>query len=377
MQQKTKDRLAALSNIVADNTASDEIPLKLIEEELAPFYNGKRPELRSLKVIVEHYNLKPDKKSQLEIGPKGIILSGHPDGLAQLSNRKRKASVEKDAIANCLAHWLFDETTENADDPPLPLSQNFPLNEGVSYRGLWTSEQKISANLGRKRAILRSRTVVSMLIDAGTSTLSFSKKILSAPRLPLQVKSSQSINLLEPSITTNSLEIANEVSRSPNRRGMTLKVIGGTERPDRGSLSGEMALAWARTMKSMGMLDLSVIGTTGINTTEDGHLTLYMDEELECELKALFLEIANLRVVICDSSKILSGSYLNKFSQISLNRVDLIVIDDGKDIYQNKDSPYYNQESTVNNKLEKFIAHATEQGVGVMQVSVDIPENFS
>ena len=61
MQQKTKDRLAALSNIVADNIISDEIPLKLIEEELTPHYNGKKPDLRSLKVIVEHYNLKPDR----------------------------------------------------------------------------------------------------------------------------------------------------------------------------------------------------------------------------------------------------------------------------------------------------------------------------
>lgn len=224
-------------------------------------------------------------------------------------------------------------------------------------------------NLLRRR--LRSRTVFTLLADSGTSVAYTIKALLSANQIPLHIHDPNGRFVIQPSIYTNSLAVAEEVVNHKSRRNLELTVLGGTERPERRSLISEMTVDWARHINSSGKLDLAILGATGIapQHNEDPSLYgLFMDNEIECRLKSHLLSSSTMKIVVADSSKIISGSYTHSFSSVSGNFVDLIVTDNGQIDNGVGSARKTSDEDEISRSLNDFSNAAAENNVAVIQV---------
>ena len=134
--------------------------------------------------------------------------------------------------------------------------------------------------------------------------------------------------LVRPRIITNSISIANVVAKSDHKNDLQVRIIGGDLRIDRrsicGSLSDMCLEAWNQRA------DLALIGTTGYrNDLVSGVPGFGCDDIAEARLKGAMLEMAWLRVLIFDSSKLNTPEVSNIFSPLSDQMLDLVVTDDG------------------------------------------------
>ena len=300
---------------------------------------------------------------------------------SQFDERLTKNADQKSLIARCLLHWLFDmaaidftDSIKLNDSNEENLQPNFPASN-IQFENNWENNEKIRSILLQKRTILRSRTIVSTLVDAGSSNFELARQMANpATQFPLNVRlPSGGHRKVSLGITTNSIPIANLVSEQSGTHAFTLRMIGGLENPFRRSIVGEEALESARSMHGRGLLDLSVIGTTGLRTADDGDLSAYMDDAMECNLKSELLSLSNFKVLICDSSKITMGACSHIFSSVTSDCLDLVVTDDGELQTQNPDSPFYKglkapgeQKKEVQTKLAEFGRKAAMSGVGVI-----------
>lgn len=376
----TRLRFSIFCDIIRDANPGTSISYSEIVEKIQEKADAdlKRWD-RTIRALSKLYNEEyPEESFYLEASHGSVTLTEKPSTLFE--ERKAKARRQKRLISMRLLYWLFDQETifylpekddehsrkEGADKP------NYKIDRDWGYVSNWKEDCVISENLLRKRRILRSRTVASVLIDAGTTNFHFCEVMLGAERFPLNVKGSRgdgsgSVRKLRPHILTNSIPIAGRVADSEQSSSLELTVIGGIENKKRRSLVGEMAIMWARHLRTLSKIDLSVIGTTGIRLSDDGILSAYMDDTFECQLKSEFLGMANFRIVICDSSKIVMGSCLSIFSSLTAETVDLIVTDDGSYLTDSEDEAC-EFENYVVEKMRSFLDHATDQGVGVMVI---------
>lgn len=368
--RKTQQRLKLFQGLLSDYVPGDVIPDDKIVDVLMKLEdnNLSRWDRVISQLVTLHNESKSPLANEAEIrGGEVVIVEGD---VSLYEERQKKAVLEKRKISARLLYWLFDQKKidcrdkENLDD-----EANYGrIAEKTFFQNNWQHNKKIQDNLTRKRAILRNRTVLSMLVDAGTTNQQLMENFLADTKFPLKVSTDAGIRKINPSIITNSISVAHMISERRDRRSLTLTILGGVERPDRRSITGDLALSWARSIRAHGTIDLSIIGTTGIRQSSDGLMGVYMDHDVECELKGEFLQMAEFRIVICDSSKLLMGSYIHIFAAVTRANVDLIVMDDGAMLWQNKDSPFFDDEEIVKKEIKSFMTQAAEQEVGVMTV---------
>lgn len=249
--------------------------------------------------------------------------------------RCQRGEFEKNIVANVLLHWLFGK-----DD--------FPLEKQPGQSGFYVAcNNKTLDRLKRKLENLRRTSVLTMLIDAGSTTYRIAERFLDAKTMPITVRVRErepdaglskelSPRLIIPTIITNSIPIAAKVAASKHHNVITLKLIGGTELVDRRSICGEGALLWLRACQASGVVasaDLAIIGTTGYMASYVGSLpALGCHDPSEANLKAEMLKLAanGLRICVMDSRKLIGAEFNCCFAPIAYSAMDLIVIDGGQ-----------------------------------------------
>jgi DeoR/GlpR family transcriptional regulator of sugar metabolism len=297
-----------------------------------------------------------DRRASLEIGKSAVRRLIRDETLFD-QNMQRNVS-QKRAIAAALWHWLFD----------------FPLAAKLSPQECWTGFNTIKQNdrikerMERKRSILRSRINPAIVIDAGsTNTVAITRFLATATSIPFLIKEHKKdfrevekreeaatstrsriennshvdtkediwyYRLIAPLFLTNSIVIADKIARSEFRQSIILRVIGGTDRPERRSICGELSLLWLRACDQDGKMvsvDLAIIGATGVDNKRFEIPVLGCDAAEEASLKARLLAMSQFRIVLFDSDKLVKGGSSSMFAAISEGDVDLIVSDVGTD----------------------------------------------
>lgn len=202
-----------------------------------------------------------------------------------------------------------------------------------------------------KIARLRDQPVLSVLVDAGSTTTAAVRALLDVDSIPIRPENNHHPNdkqkkeeerqqgdhagqcrFITPVITTNALSIATMISESKHADTIGLRLIGGNFHSDLSSICGSMTdqclCAWGGggSWKS----DLAIIGTTGCWGHPSGALGFACDNFEESRLKATLLEMAFFRVIIMDSSKLKASVRGNLFAPLSSTFIDLVVTDDGR-----------------------------------------------
>ena len=253
---------------------------------------------------------------------------------------------QKRAMAAVLWHWLFD----------------FPLPKGVAMRANWEGSPKRNDRIARriedKKNVLRSRVNPAVVIDAGSSTTIATERFFSsATNIPFLItdhkrsvpayeeevgaekgrKGEKPLmvpfkRLIVPLFMTNSIVIADIIARSPFRHSVHVRIIGGTDRPERRSICGELSLLWLRACDQEGKMiaiDLAIIGATGLDSTRFDTSVLCCDSADEASLKSRLLAMSKFRIVLMDSEKLLKGGTNSMFAAASEGDIDLIITDQG------------------------------------------------
>jgi DeoR/GlpR family transcriptional regulator of sugar metabolism len=191
-------------------------------------------------------------------------------------------------------------------------------------------------DLNRRLSALRKKSPVAIFLDAGSTTMRCVDELLNLSSIPLHVptaigpdsEQAGAYRLVSPHITTNCPEIAVKISRSLYHEDIGVTIVGGDQRSQRGSICGSLAQLWMSHVNPYG--DVSVIGSTGFRTDDQGRPAFGCDNHEEAELKASFLSRTWLRVVVMDSSKLKVPPVSRLFATLSKDNVHLVVMDDGK-----------------------------------------------
>ena len=185
-----------------------------------------------------------------------------------------------------------------------------------------------SPTIRNKIGALRRKGLLSILADAGTTTYQSVDALLDVDFLPLQPAkiARGSARFIRPTITTNSLRIANLVAGHRHAKEIELRLVGGTLRQERGSFCGPLAeMAFSRMTSNC---DIVIVGTTGYRSAYDGTPSFGADNVFESRIKTAVLDVsAVLKVVVFHSEKLKYPEVESVFT--ALSQVDLVVCDDG------------------------------------------------
>ena len=201
------------------------------------------------------------------------------------------------------------------------------LNIKIDKESELKEERNFEEAFARKLESLHERTHIVFLVDAGSSTSSAIEQLLTAKSMPIETTDGR---LVRPTFITNSLEIADVVSRSDYPREIPVRIIGGELRVEYGSICGPLADICLSGWGGMGA-DVAIVGATSC-TAKAGIPSFGCDDISEGRVKVQMLESAALRIVIFDSSKLAKDADKpsRPFAQLSDRLIDLIVTDDGK-----------------------------------------------
>ena len=321
-----------------------------------------------------------DPRSSLEIQRTAVRVIVNDETLFD-ENMERNVAQKK-TIAAVLWNWLFD----------FPLTGKSTLSE--CWRGTDTrpANEHIRERMERKRAILRGRVNPALVIDAGsTNTIAITHFLATAKSVPIliwehkkdfnAVEKREAVadkkpcathdldnnedvryhRLLSPVIMTNSIVIADKIATSRFRQSIVLRVIGGTDRPERRSICGELSLLWLRSCDQDGKLislDLAIIGSTGLEKKRFEKPVLECDAAEEASLKSRLLAMSKFRIVLMDSDKLIKGGGTSMFAAVSEGDVDLIITDSGKD-------------KPAERAVREFAALCDESGVGLLVANLE------
>lgn len=295
----------------------------------------------------------------------------------------------------------FPELKKSLGDAVWHVLFNVPLPKDVEIEG--TADQYHEWR--RKIAALRSRPTVSLSVDAGSTMEYAIDQFLQIKEIPLRINHriqganadkavapvlavedagseaeaetddddsdqteelpSPDFTLIWPTITTNSVSIANRVAESFHRRHIQLRLIGGDLRIERTSICGSLTEIGLWQAKE----DVALIGCTGYwpvdasgapRANSYGYPAFACDNVSEAWLKTTLLERASLRIVIMHSGKLVHavGSV---FAPLLNTAVDCVVIDDGVEI--DKKTNIGAREA-----VKKFLAAAADAKVPVVLV---------
>jgi len=281
--------------------------------------------------------------------------------------RSSKANDAKVAIGVGLWNFLFNQNLSgNVSDE----SVRVRIRRSWEYRemlDLFADDERapiyfdnaafVKHEVEQKRRILCEKNNMAVVIDSGTTNYMAMEQLLRESSFPIEIRdrlpdprdhvegagdlpedeapnndASDIVRLVSPIWITNSLDIARLVSGHRDRHNMILRVIGGTERQDRHSLTGALALLWLRACMSDGQMisaDLSIVGTTGFDSQTLSIPFFGSDDSDEAALKARMLQLSHFRIITMDSTKLRSDSASSCFATLSNDSVHLIVVDDG------------------------------------------------
>ncbi|MHC4441226.1 MAG: sugar phosphate isomerase family [Planctomycetota bacterium] len=191
---------------------------------------------------------------------------------------------------------------------------------------------------------LRQKASVICWIDAGTTTKAVVQNLLNRGNIPFeilipQVKMSDAeaqkglsthrTGLINIDIVTNSPPIEELIRKSKHRSDINVILVGGEERPERASICGLLTQQCLDRWNLYG--DVAIIGTTGYRSDFSGIAKFGCDNAEEARLKQSFLRRAQLRVLIFDSSKLISLMVSKPFAALAAASIDLVITDDGWD----------------------------------------------
>ena len=244
------------------------------------------------------------------------------------------------------------------------------LNLG-EWDGKWKcSEAYMQPELRRRIEALRSKSNLAVLVDTGSTTEAAVDALLTMDSAAFLVSSPDPrkpgvthSRLLRLQLTTNSIAIAATVSETnrPLRSNLPVRLIGGDWRVESESICGPLADLCLQSWNFRS--DVAVIGTTG-TTMRDGQWWLLSEDILESRIKASFLDLSALRVVLLGYEKIDIEPH-QFFAAVTSAHVDLIVVDGGRKL------------SSPPKKLRSFAQAANRRGVSVLLVESPASEFHS
>lgn len=316
----------------------------------------KRPTERQITYALELCRDEIGSGKSLSISKKEKLVRINDAGETIFERRMRNAKREKIAIGTVLWNWLFDFDLLNESYRPSPSWEKFKKS---------TSSLEVGKRLENKRRVLRNRSNLSMVVDAGSTNYLVIREFLRQEKFPFTIDVEEGgerfKRLVNPIIVTNSIPMADLIERHPMRRSMTLRLIGGTARADRRSICGTLALSWLRMCFNEGNIvssDISIVGSTGYDNSIYDVPSAGCDDAHENALKARLLDLGKFRVITMDSSKIVSASTTSQFAAITRANVDMLVIDDGS-------------RHDLQGEIKRLCEEAQSNGVGVLIAEYD------
>lgn len=251
--------------------------------------------------------------------------------------------------------------------------QDRPVTKSLLGEALWDLLFGLGANGAKYAKSLTSRTsdkiahlrrsaLLTVLIDAGSTTLAVARSFNRLQKVPLRITlgedDSAKQHLLRLNFISNSIPLLNELSSGVHRHEIGLSVVGGDVRTDRGSVCGLATQVFLDKCATGG--DIAIIGTTGYDGVQSGMRCFSCDNLEEAEVKLKFLHRSGFRILIFDSSKLENRPATRVFTELSNQSIDLIVTDDGND-YDNAGNEY-------KDLVRQFLdgAHASNVSVAVV-----------
>lgn len=255
--------------------------------------------------------------------------------------RKRHAHEVKDLIARGLWDYLLGSGWHGGEKRQSPV---YDLYVGSDEQGKIIQQKKIS---------LTQRNQLYMAADAGSSTLSAIKVLLTAERVPLEISDDSHLpdlerhdagnrpvdyRIIEPVLLTNSFPIAEAVASSGKHRwSFIVEFIGGIMRPGRNCTTGELTSVWLHVCCAegrIGTLDLAIVGVTGLTYGLNGTPSVACDDAEEAALKRKLLEMASngMRVMMFHAAKLLFPEARCRFAVVTKSMVDLVAVDSGSNL---------------------------------------------
>jgi hypothetical protein len=373
-KQLTNDvsaRVESFLSLLRSATLEKPVPIKefqaIVEKEYVGT-NGGNVDAEAVAAAIERKVRYALKLAETHLGGGRLIVrEGNHIRVTALRatgfDRRCQREVQvKTVVAQALLHWLFGEV-------------NFPSQGVKQYKSfeLICKSAALKKRIESKLEHLRRTSVLSMIIDAGSTTFKVMELFLKAKEMPLTVTvhrrhdetgrplKETTQRLVTPLVITNSIPIAAAIGSSHHHSVITLKLIGGTEVTERRSICGEGAILWLKTCQASGVMasaDLAIIGTTGYMEHFVGAKpALGCHDASEANLKAEMLQLAEhgLRVCILDSRKLKVGAEFNScFAPVSHTALDVIVVDEGR------------KDDDTQKAVKAFCQVANDAGVAVL-----------
>jgi DeoR/GlpR family transcriptional regulator of sugar metabolism len=205
--------------------------------------------------------------------------------------------------------------------------------------------------LGRQIADLRRGMMLGLYFDGGSTTETIVDQYDPSSRLrgATEEHRRQTPRL---EIVTTSLPIANILCKKSLHHNVRPLFVGGQISPDYRCVSG---LITQRCLPQFAMSGaVAVLGATGyLPDGRPGGPALLCDSLEEAIIKESLMNMAELKIVVMDSEKILNPSPRRIFT--ALGAVDLILVDDGTDETNNKNLPTTVQEFCLTAKREGVV----------------------
>lgn len=358
----TKEELAkiAFENKIIDNEERDHL-IRTALQQLSD--KEKRDEILKAAQFPEGYVL---------IHSESSLTIKDPARQSSIEVRRNESVPYKKAIGQYLWHWLYDEPNDPTNKK---VTNNFDYKVPLAQLH-WDSKKDhlIQDNLVRKRKVFRSKLVTEIVVDAGSTNISVTESFLRFNDFPLNTIYCGNDHLAKPAFTTNCVEIGYKLSSfqnpsDPKQINLIVRMIGGTNRIDRSSICGELSMRYLAACQAdgtIGVFDLAIIGTTGYAENINGVDYFGCDDPLESQIKSKMQDMAQMKIIPLDSTKLTYGRAISCFSPIKQSSVDLIVTDD-RPFKKDKKDP----ERVL---FDRFIKGALNSGVGVITVDSDCVE---
>ncbi|OAI52408.1 hypothetical protein AYO47_06225 [Planctomyces sp. SCGC AG-212-M04] len=267
------------------------------------------------------------------------------EGQRLVKVRERMNRGAKDEIAAVGAMLILGPEDEGNDvttsslDPWLDTITGPPGNREVSY------ELKARLNAYTRKA---HRLVI---LDSGTTTAAIAR-ILATVVTPDPRR-----HLARLRVLTNGRTVAERLDVRDSTHEIIL--LGGVMTRATAAVSGLLAErcleSWTTSSANSAFADLAVIGATSV----DSEFDLYCDNESEAQIKSRLLQLARIRCIAADSSKLIAqsgGSW--SFCCFKSSFLDIFITDEG--ILKPQTSP------DAEHRRKRFLAQAKAAGIHVL-----------
>jgi hypothetical protein len=308
---------------------------------------------RILQRLGEEIRLRLEAGMELRVGRSSMSLTAAEDSVYE--SRKGDNPEVKRLLARAAWFHLFGYGTD------------VPVEESTLHVA---ESPHATENIVTKISKLNELSVITLIIDAGTTTAEFGRCIIKASGMPLMTqvgtpfggaKAGKHTRALIPRVLSNSQHFSQEVYRCHHREDFEFMLIGGTLRPKHGAYCGPLSMM---ALDAWGGLrgDVAIIGSTGYREGDERDSAGFSCANYhESQMKAALLKKAKLRAIILDSSKLVRPIAANLFVPLAAYELDLVILDDGVKI-------------NAGEAVQRFKQKALEAGVAVLLVKTEAEE---